>query len=177
MNAWAKQKGFTIVELLIVVVVIAILAAITITAYNGIQERARNAKISNDISEIVKAIMAARAVENKTLMQITGLSSNGDNCWNKANGTDLATLAKTDTCWTRYTTFLSTVGNLANMNLSGLVDPWGRPYLIDENEGEGTPGCGRDTVAVFKQPFTTGFGTYSITPTGNIPLSGLTPGC
>lgn len=36
-----KKKGFTIVELLIVVVVIAILAAITIVAYNGIQARAR----------------------------------------------------------------------------------------------------------------------------------------
>ena len=32
-----KQRGFTIVELLIVVVIIAILAAITIVAYNGIQ--------------------------------------------------------------------------------------------------------------------------------------------
>ena len=35
----AKQ-GFTIVELLIVIVVIAILAAITIVAYTGIQNRA-----------------------------------------------------------------------------------------------------------------------------------------
>ncbi len=33
--------GFTIVELLIVVVVIAILAAITIVSYNGIQQQAR----------------------------------------------------------------------------------------------------------------------------------------
>lgn len=38
---WARNKsGFTIVELLIVVVVIAILAAITIVSYNGIQARA-----------------------------------------------------------------------------------------------------------------------------------------
>jgi len=36
-----KQQGFTIVELLIVIVVIAILAAITIVAYNGVQNRAK----------------------------------------------------------------------------------------------------------------------------------------
>jgi prepilin-type N-terminal cleavage/methylation domain-containing protein len=39
-----KSQGFTIVELLIVVVVIAILAAITIVSYNGVTERARNLK-------------------------------------------------------------------------------------------------------------------------------------
>lgn len=37
-----KTYGFTIVELLIVIVIIAILAAVTIVAYNGINQRARN---------------------------------------------------------------------------------------------------------------------------------------
>ncbi len=41
MNLKTNQKGFTIVELLIVIVVIAILAAISIVAYTGIQDRAR----------------------------------------------------------------------------------------------------------------------------------------
>lgn len=36
-----QHKGFTIVELLIVIVVIAILAAITVVAYNGVQNRGR----------------------------------------------------------------------------------------------------------------------------------------
>lgn len=51
-----KQKGFTIVELLIVIVVIGILAAITIVAYNGIQTRAENTKTIAATEAYIKAI-------------------------------------------------------------------------------------------------------------------------
>ena len=51
---WAKQKGFTIVELLIVIVVIAILAAITIVSYNGIQNRANDSAVQSDLTAFVK---------------------------------------------------------------------------------------------------------------------------
>lgn len=51
-----KKNGFTIVELLIVIVVVAILAAISIVAYGGIQERARNTQRIQDVRAIAKAI-------------------------------------------------------------------------------------------------------------------------
>lgn len=50
------HRGFTIVELLVVIVVIAILAAISVVAYTGIQERARDADRTSDINAIHKAI-------------------------------------------------------------------------------------------------------------------------
>ena len=63
MTEWGKQKGFTIVELLIVVVVIAILAAITIVAYNGIQQRAKDSAAQSAASQAVKKTMLF-AVDN-----------------------------------------------------------------------------------------------------------------
>lgn len=55
MKLWAKQTGFTIVELLIVIVVIGILAAITIVAYNSIQAKARDTTRKNDLAGLSKA--------------------------------------------------------------------------------------------------------------------------
>ncbi|HBO64608.1 TPA: hypothetical protein DD425_01450 [Candidatus Saccharibacteria bacterium] len=64
MSMWAKQKGFTIVELLIVIVVIAILAAITIVAYTGIQQRARNAQTLVAVNAYMKAFAQYAALHS-----------------------------------------------------------------------------------------------------------------
>lgn len=59
-----SNRGFTIVELLIVIVVIAILAAISIVAYNGIQSRSKQSAAQSLASQIAKKAEAFNAVES-----------------------------------------------------------------------------------------------------------------
>ncbi len=47
-----RNQGFTIVELLIVIVVIGILALLVITTYSGIQAKARNSKRQTDVQSL-----------------------------------------------------------------------------------------------------------------------------
>lgn len=60
-----KQTGFTIVELLIVIVVIGILAAITIVAYNGVQNRANDTTVKNDLSSMARQVVAFHAINGR----------------------------------------------------------------------------------------------------------------
>ncbi len=53
-----NSKGFTIVELLIVIIVIAILATLVITAYNGVQAKARDVKRQVDATSVKNAAQA-----------------------------------------------------------------------------------------------------------------------
>lgn len=57
-DARSLRRGFTIDELLIVLVVIAILAAITIVSYNGISNRAKSSAASSAAAQAVKKVMA-----------------------------------------------------------------------------------------------------------------------
>lgn len=171
---WAKQKGFTIVELLIVIVVIGILAAITIVAYNGIQARAQTSKINTDLTEISKAIQAARLSTGNILMNITGSTATAANCMNKPAGTDLATLDHTtDSCWSAYNSAMQKISTASGVNVVNLVDPWGRPYALDENEGAGSPcGNGKDSIGLFTRPLT---GTWAMTNSTTVPY--FNPNC
>lgn len=59
------SKGFTIVELLIVIVIIGILASLVIVAYNGIQQRTNNTTTLTAVAAHIKALRQY-AVDNGT---------------------------------------------------------------------------------------------------------------
>ena len=80
MKKWAslphRTSGFTIVELLIVIVVIGILAAITIVSFNGVSTRARDSARSSDIAGVQKALELYKA-ENNDLYPSVGSDNAG----------------------------------------------------------------------------------------------------
>jgi prepilin-type N-terminal cleavage/methylation domain-containing protein len=79
------QVGFTIVELLIVIVIIGILAAITIVAYSGIQSRAIEASVRSDMTnagkklESLKTELTTYPAQTDTGLEAAGIQLNKTN--------------------------------------------------------------------------------------------------
>ena len=70
-------QGFTIVELLIVIVVIAILATITIVTFSGVQRQARDAKRKQDVATIAKQLQI-HSTYNGPIFTGSGCGSGGN---------------------------------------------------------------------------------------------------
>ena len=98
--------GFTIVELLVVIVVIAILAAITIVSYTGISSKAKIATLQSDLSNASAQLKVFQATDpngdyptanncpNPGTNQICLKSSNGNNfTYTPSNSTNPKTFA------------------------------------------------------------------------------------
>jgi len=116
---WVKQtKGFTIVELLIVIVVIGILAAITIVSFNGVQQQARITSVKADLVAIQKAMVMYRA-ESGILPPGVDFYSGG--------------VMPPPASWS--TSILSVLKAKGYITTSGLEkDPWGQYYWYDNND-------------------------------------------
>ena len=125
-----RTPGFTIVELLIVIVVIGILAAITIVAFNGVQNKARQA-----------SAQAAAAQANKKILAYAAQNSD-------QYPADLATAGVVDT----DTTYQYSVNNASSPRTYGLTSTNGTvSYFVSNTSSQPVigayPGHGSGGVA------------------------------
>ncbi|MGB3946327.1 MAG: type II secretion system protein [Candidatus Saccharimonadales bacterium] len=86
MKRGQTTKGFTIVELLIVIVVIGILAAITIVAYGSVQTNAKNKQVISGAAVYNKAVMQYQAETGSipTIEGCLGANYPSSQCWTGA---------------------------------------------------------------------------------------------
>ncbi len=92
MTLHRKQEGFTIVELLIVIVVIGILAALVVTTFTGIQQKARDTERQTDIKAIHGQLEAYYAQNGS----YPALAEVNDATWRSTNMKGLDTEALKD---------------------------------------------------------------------------------
>ena len=141
-----RQVGFTIVELLIVIVVIGILAAITIVAFNGVSDRANNTRTEDAVSKFRRALIMY-ATENGqyplgggTSACLGEASHYTSGCWNGSVSTtfnDAIRPYMSGTLPNPYNGCLMMYGSCRNgaayssqnINLDGAAHTWSISYL------------------------------------------------
>ena len=130
------RAGFTIVELLVVIVVIAILAAITVVAYNNIQDRATNAARIAAAKDTL-TILELYRVQNQRYPELPDMPIPRENLKASCIGSNWPDSDTGKVCWNIYpdshigaSTFitdntvnaeLSTVGTLPNYPVNSVA--------------------------------------------------------
>jgi prepilin-type N-terminal cleavage/methylation domain-containing protein len=159
-----RQAGFTIVELLIVIVVIGILAAITIVGYNGVAQRAHVAVVQSDLSSAGSTLGAANAQNGTfpsdlasaglkaspgTVFQYVYTSLDNSYCLTATNGTISYTISTSSPTPTSGVCGGSTVSTLAGTGAAGFVDGPGTSAQFSYPDGVTTDSSGNVFVADF----------------------------
>ena len=139
-----NKSGFTLVELLIVIIVIGILASIVLVTFNGSQAKARDARRISDLNNIADAIGSYRAKFGNDI-------STGSGCGYQGNGSGWFNYVGTS-----YTkSILSCLTDQGYLS-SGVIDPFNCTTTTDSS-----PDCKRQGYTYMK--YTSGSGDTSVT--------------
>jgi prepilin-type N-terminal cleavage/methylation domain-containing protein len=144
-----NNKGFTIVELLIVIVVIGILALLVLTTYSGIQAKARNSKRQTDIASLQTHLEGFYSDNNGYYPSLTDMNNQAGFVKTQLNGTDPQA-------------FLDPSHNPpTDFNL--VANPVAKTYSYKVTQADGTTSCEADHTQCAKYTLTA---TYEGTVNG-----------
>jgi prepilin-type N-terminal cleavage/methylation domain-containing protein len=160
-----NESGFTLVELLVVILIIGILSAIAVPMFLNQRDAAHNASQQSDMRQLTSAIKVLQTKKPTTVHDVTSDPWSFNECLRRnVLEQDPATLPRTNVCWVQYFTNLKAISTASGMNVDNLVDPYGRPYYLNPNELEQSQtDCRNDLV-----------GYWSSTYTGTVPPTLIT---
>ena len=135
----SRQQAFTLIELVVVILIIAVLAGLSFPVYQSIQNSAKKTQAKNDVTQIVTAVNAFYTEYGRYPIDTTVTT---DAAATYGKGTSSKTLleelrGKTTTLNTRQIVFFSPAEDASQAKPKGKIgsdgqfyDPWGSAYVL-----------------------------------------------